>query len=60
MKITRRFQLNYNSTNDVGDTILEVTVSWDNPINNVVVADRINAWLVAIGADLEVVERTKQ
>jgi hypothetical protein len=60
MKITKRFQLNYNSTNDAGDTILEVNVSWDNPINNDVTADRINAWLVAIGCNLEVVEKQKR
>lgn len=60
MKITKRFQLSYNSTNDAGDTILEVNVSWENPINDDVTADRINAWLVAIGANLEVVEKTKR
>ena len=61
MTISRNYQLQFNSRNTANsDTILEVSVAWENPINDAVIADRINAWLVAIGAGLEVVERTKR
>jgi hypothetical protein len=61
MKPTKRFQLNYAYTSkDTGDSILEVGVAWDNPLNDDVTADRINAWLTAIGSGLEVVEKTKK
>jgi hypothetical protein len=61
MAISRNYQLQFNSRNTANsDTILEVNVSWENPINDAVIADRINAWLVAIGANLEVVEQTKR
>jgi hypothetical protein len=61
MTISRNYQLQFNSRNTANsDVVLEVNVSWENPINDAVIADRINAWLVAIGAGLEVVERTKQ
>jgi hypothetical protein len=61
MKPTKRFQLSYASTNkDTGESIFEVGVAWDNPLNDDVTADRINAWLTAIGTNLEVVEKTKK
>jgi hypothetical protein len=61
MTISRNYQLQFNSRNTVNsDTILEVNVSWENPINDAVIADRINAWLIAIGVNLEVVERAKR
>ena len=61
MTISRNYQLQFNSRNTSNsDVILEVNISWENPINDAVIADRINAWLVAIGANLEVVEKTKR
>jgi hypothetical protein len=61
MTISRNYQLQFNSRNTSNsDVILEVNISWENPINDAIIADRINAWLVAIGANLEVVEKTKR
>jgi hypothetical protein len=58
--ISRNFQLQFTSQNTTTlDTILTVSVSWDNPLNDGVTADRINAWLTAIGSTLEVVEKVK-
>jgi hypothetical protein len=44
MTISRNYQLQFNSRNTSNsDVILEVNISWENPINDAIIADRINA-----------------
>jgi len=62
-KINENFTLSYNSREaDSGDTVMDVTVNFDNPKDDSIIVHRLNTWLTAIGrADLTVsyVERKK-
>ena len=62
-KINENFTLSFNSREaDSGDTVMDVTINFDNPKDDSIVVHRLNTWLTAIGrTDLVVsyVERKK-
>jgi hypothetical protein len=62
-KINENFTLSFNSREaDSGDTVMDVSINFDNPKDDGVIVHRLNTWLTAIGrTDLVVsyVERKK-
>jgi hypothetical protein len=60
-KINENFSLSYNSREDgSGDTVMDVSVSFDNPKSDEVIKNRLNTWLQSIGrTDLVVCTKTK-
>lgn len=49
-KINENFSLNYSSRNsESGDSVIDVSISFDNPKNDIIVVHRLNTWLQAIG-----------
>lgn len=49
-KINENFTLSYNSREaDSGDTVMDVTINFDNPKDDSIVVHRLNTWLTAIG-----------
>ena len=55
-KINENFSLNYNSREaDSGDTVMDCSISFDNPKDDSTIIHRLNTWLKAIGrSDIEV------
>jgi hypothetical protein len=55
-KINENFSLNYNSREaDSGDTVMDCSISFDNPKDDSTIIHRLNIWLKAIGrSDIEV------
>lgn len=52
-KINENFNLSYSSRNDqTGETIMDVNISFENPKDYLVVAQRLNTWLNAIGLNM--------
>lgn len=61
VKVNETFSLSYNSREDQsGDTVADIDIRFDNPKDSSVIIDRLNRWLTAIGADLEVVSKGKK
>lgn len=60
-KINENFSLSYSSREDgTGDTVMDVSINFDNPKNDMIIVDRLNTWLQAIGrTDLVVGKETK-
>ena len=56
-KINENFSLSYSSREDSsGDTVMDCTVSFDNPKDDSIIIHRLNTWLKAIGrTDIEVI-----
>ncbi len=56
-KINENFSLSYSSREDSsGDTVMDCTVSFDNPKDDSTIIHRLNTWLKAIGrTDIEVI-----
>lgn len=51
-KINTNFSLSYSSRDDrTNDTVMDVSVSFENPSSSSVVIHRLNTWLKAIGYD---------
>jgi hypothetical protein len=49
-KINENFSLSYNSREDsTGDTVMDVSINFDNPKSDGVIIHRLNTWLQAIG-----------
>lgn len=49
-KINENFTLSYNSREDgTGDTVMDVTINFDNPKDDSIIVHRLNTWLTAIG-----------
>ena len=49
-KITESYSLSYSSREDSSnDTLMDVNVSFDNPLDDAVLIKRLNTWLKAIG-----------
>jgi hypothetical protein len=49
-KINENFSLSYNSREDgTGDTVIDVSINFDNPKSDSVIVNRLNTWLQAIG-----------
>jgi len=49
-KINENFSLSYNSREDsTSDTVMDVTINFDNPKDDSVIVHRLNTWLTAIG-----------
>lgn len=49
-KINENFSLSYNSREDSsGDTVMDVSISFDNPKSDEAIMNRLNTWLQAIG-----------
>jgi hypothetical protein len=55
-KINENFSLNYNSREaDSGDTVMDCSISFDNPKDDSTIIHRLNTWLKAISrSDIEV------
>lgn len=50
--INENFSMNYRSSdNHNGDTVADVSMSFDNPKDDSVIVTRLNTWLKAIGRD---------
>jgi hypothetical protein len=62
-KINENFNLSFSSREaDTSDTIMDCTISFENPKDDSVIVHRLNTWLTAIGrTDLTVsyVEKKK-
>jgi hypothetical protein len=58
-KINENFSLNYNSREaDSGDTVMDCSISFDNPKDDSTIIHRLNTWLKAIGrSDIEVASK---
>lgn len=49
-KINENFSLSFNSREDgTGDSVMDVSINFDNPKNDTTVVNRLNTWLQAIG-----------
>jgi hypothetical protein len=49
-KINENFSLSYNSREDgTGDTVMDVSINFDNPKSDSIIVHRLNTWLQAIG-----------
>jgi hypothetical protein len=59
IKINESFSLTFGSREDAtGDTVMDVTVSFDNPKDDSTIIHRLNTWLKAIGrTEIEVVPK---
>jgi hypothetical protein len=59
LKHERIFSLNYNSREaDSGDTVMDCSISFDNPKDDSTIIHRLNTWLKAIGrSDIEVASK---
>jgi hypothetical protein len=56
MSTETSFNLSYDCRNsDTRDTIMNLSISFDNPSSNEV-RNKLNIWLKAIGLNLEVIE----
>ena len=55
-KINENFSLSYGSREErSGDTVMDVSINWENPKSDIVIIHHLNTWLRAIGRlDLEV------
>ena len=52
------YHLHYQRFNtSTKDTVVKIDITWDNPIHEDVIAERVNSWFAAIGLDLEVVPK---
>lgn len=50
IKINENFTLSYNSREDsTSDTVMDVTINFDNPKDDSIIVHRLNTWLTAIG-----------
>ena len=60
-KINENFSLSYNSREDgSGDTVMDVSINFDNPKSDSVIVNRLNTWLQAIGrTDIVVTTQSK-
>ena len=60
-KINENFSLSYNSREDgTGDTVMDVSINFDNPKSDSIIVDRLNTWLQAIGrTDIVVCTQSK-
>lgn len=60
-KINENFSLSYSSREDgSGDTVMDVSINFDNPKSDSVIVNRLNTWLQAIGrTDIVVTTRSK-
>ena len=60
-KINENFSLNYGSREDgSGDTVMDVSINFDNPKSDSIIVNRLNTWLQAIGrTDIVVCTKTK-
>jgi|APCry1669192647_1035423.scaffolds.fasta_scaffold00386_9 hypothetical protein len=58
--IKERFCLNFNSNENLsGDSIMDISMSFDNPTDEILI-QRLNAWLKVIGRkNLEVKTKSK-
>jgi hypothetical protein len=61
-KINENFSLSYNSREDQsGDTVADIDIRFDNPKDDLVIINRLNTWLQAIGREeIEVIPRMPQ
>ena len=49
-KVNENFTLSYGSREaDSGDTVMDVTINFDNPADDSIIVHRLNTWLKAIG-----------
>lgn len=49
-KINENFSLTYSSREDsTNDTIMDISINFENPKNDQIIIDRLNTWLQAIG-----------
>ena len=59
-KINENFSLNYGSREDgSGDTVMDVSINFDNPKSDEVIMNRLNTWLQAIGRPCLIVSHDK-
>jgi hypothetical protein len=60
-KINENFSLSYNSREDgTGDTVMDVSINFDNPKSDSIIVHRLNTWLQAIGrTDIVVCTQSK-
>ena len=59
-KINENFTLSFNSREAYsGDTVMDVTINFDNPKDDSVIVHRLNTWLTAIGRSDLVVSHAK-
>lgn len=60
-KINENFSLSYSSREDgSGDTVMDVSINFDNPKSDSVIVNRLNTWLQAIGrTDIVVCTQSK-
>jgi hypothetical protein len=60
-KINENFSLNYGSREDgSGDTVMDVSINFDNPKSDSIIVNRLNTWLQAIGrTDIVVCTQSK-
>jgi hypothetical protein len=59
-KINENFSLSYNSREDgTGDTVMDVSINFDNPKSDEVIMIRLNTWLQAIGRPCLIVSYDK-
>lgn len=60
-KINENFSLSYSSREDgSGDTVMDVSINFDNPKSDSIIVNRLNTWLQAIGrTDIVVTTQSK-
>lgn len=60
-KINENFSLSYSSREDgSGDTVMDVSINFDNPKSDSIIVNRLNTWLQAIGrTDIVVCTQSK-
>ena len=59
-KINENFNLSYSSREqNTSDTVLDCTVSFENPKSDDILIHRLNTWLEAIGRDEIIVTKVK-
>lgn len=59
-KINENFTLSYSSREDsTSDTVMDVTINFDNPKDDSIIVHRLNTWLTAIGRKDLVVSYTE-
>jgi predicted nucleotidyltransferase len=51
-KINENFSLSYTSRDEnTGDSVMDVTINFDNPKSDTIIINRLNTWLKSIGRD---------
>lgn len=59
-KINENFSLSYSSREDgSGDSVMDVSISFDNPKSDEAIMNRLNTWLQAIGRPCLIVSYDK-